>query len=246
MESMMTRTVKHLVTDDHRRAAIFEKYAIDFCCNGGRTLADACTEHGADPAAVAQELQQLTVTPVISTFRPDEWGLDVLADFIVDTHHRYVRSMIPVLLPHVDKILSVHGKNHPELSGIAEHVHAVAAELTSHMRKEEIVLFPAIRALVHAGSGTAGTLPKPFGSIRNPIAVMESEHIAAGDALSAIRGASQGYTLPPDACTTYGVTYRELEEFERDLHQHVHLENNILFPRAIALEDQQSGRGAYS
>ncbi|MBP1690915.1 MAG: hemerythrin [Bacteroidetes bacterium] len=237
MESITTKTVREMVTDDHRSAAVFEKYAIDFCCNGGTKLVDACSAKGVDPAVVVQDLQQLWTKPDTGAFRPDEWDLDALADFIVNTHHRYVRKSLPLILPHVDKILSVHGKNHPELKGIAEHFHAIAAELTSHMHKEEMVLFPCIKNLVNARNGIASFQRSPFGSIRNPIAMMEAEHRSAGDSLAHIRQASNGFNPPPDACTTYTVTYRELEDFERDLHQHIHLENNILFPKAIALED---------
>jgi len=237
MQDMLQKTLKQIVTDDHRTAAVFERYALDFCCNGGRRLDEACKAKGVDTNTLVQDLSQIATTPTTDAFRPAEWDLDALADFIVNTHHRYVRRALPVLLPHVDKILSVHGKNHPELAGIAEHTHAVAAELSSHMQKEEMVLFPFIKAMVAAKNGQTPFQRPPFGSIRFPIAQMEAEHSSAGDALSYIRTASQDYTPPADACTTFMVTYRELAEFERDLHQHVHLENNILFPKAIALEE---------
>ncbi|HSQ76403.1 MAG TPA: iron-sulfur cluster repair di-iron protein, partial [Bacteroidota bacterium] len=228
---------RQVVTDDHRTAAIFERYAIDFCCNGGITLEEACRAKGLDPGALMQDLSQIATAPETGAFRPAEWDLDVLADYIVNTHHRYVRRTLSVLQPHVEKVLSVHGKNHPELAGIAEHVHALAAELTSHMQKEEMVLFPYIKAMVAARKDNAPYNRPPFGSIRFPIAQMEAEHRSAGDSLSYLRTASQGYTLPADACTTFTVTYRELAEFEQDLHQHIHLENNILFPKAMALEE---------
>ncbi len=237
MESMMTKAVKQMVTEDHRTAAVFEKYAIDFCCNGGQTLGAACAARGVDPATVVHDLQQLEAIRDTSVFRPAEWELDALADFIINTHHRYVRRSLPLVLAHIDKVASVHGKNHPELAGIAEHVHAIGDELTSHMHKEEAVLFPYIKALVQTKKQGGDVSTSPFGSIRNPIMMMEAEHRSAGDALSFIRTASNGYTLPPDACTTYTVAYRELEDFERDLHQHIHLENNILFPKAIELEE---------
>lgn len=241
MEQMTGRTVKEMVTADHRAAAIFEKYAIDFCCKGGVSLDAACAEKGLDSGKILGELQQLKQTSDATLFRPAEWDLDALADFIVNTHHRYVRRTLPGILAHVDKVVSVHGRNHPELAGIAEQFHAVGEELTSHMQKEELVLFPYIKALVAVESnGTTVTVP-PFGTIRNPIRMMESEHLSAGNAFSFIRTASSGFTPPPDACTTFTVTYRELEDFERDLHQHIHLENNILFPKAIELEVRVSG-----
>jgi regulator of cell morphogenesis and NO signaling len=238
MDTMTGRTVKEMVTADHRAAAIFEKYSIDFCCKGGVSLDAACTEKGLDPQKILGELQQLKQTSDASSFRPDGWDLDALADFIVNTHHRYVRRTLPVILVHVDKVVSVHGKNHPELAGIAEKFRAVGEELARHMQKEELVLFPYIKALVAAESGGTTVSAPPFGTIRNPIRMMESEHLSAGTAFSFIRTASSGFTPPADACTTFTATYRELEDFERDLHQHIHLENNILFPKAIALEDR--------
>ncbi|MBP1655826.1 MAG: Iron-sulfur cluster repair protein YtfE [Bacteroidetes bacterium] len=236
MERTIEKTVKQFVTDDYRAAAVFEKYAIDFCCNGGKTLDEACRVNGVDPETVLLDLEDLRNDSGTEAFRPAEWDLDALADFIVNTHHRYVRRTLPVLVPHVEKVLSVHGQNHPELAGIAEHVYALATELTSHMQKEEMVLFPFIKAMVAAKTGQTQYNRPPFGSIRFPIAQMEAEHSSAGDSLSYLRTATQGYTPPADACTTFIITYRELAEFERDLHQHIHLENNILFPRAIALE----------
>jgi len=230
------KTVGEMVTIDHRAAAVFEKYSIDFCCNGGKMFDVACGERGVDPGTILQELQELDKAGDLKNFRPDEWGLDVLSDFIVNNHHRYVRRTLPVILTHVDKVLSVHGKNHPELAGIADRVHAVGEELTRHMQKEEMVLFPYIKALVAAEDGHTPANAPPFGTIRNPITMMEAEHRSAGDAFSFIRSVSSDFAIPADACTTFKVTYVELAEFERDLHQHIHLENNILFPKAIALE----------
>jgi regulator of cell morphogenesis and NO signaling len=236
MEPPRRKTVGEMVTTDHRAAAVFEKYSIDFCCNGGKTLDVACGERGVDPETIVQELQELDKAGDLKNFRPDEWGLDVLSDFIVNNHHRYVRRTLPVILTHVDKVLSVHGKNHPELAGIADRFHAVGEELTHHTQKEELVLFPYIKAMVAAEVARTLLNAPPFGTIANPIRMMKAEHQSAGDAFSFIRKASADFALPADACTTYMVTYKELAEFERDLHQHIHLENNILFPKAVTLE----------
>jgi regulator of cell morphogenesis and NO signaling len=230
------QTVGEMVTIDHRAAAVFEKYSIDFCCNGGKTLDVACGERGVDPETILQELQELDKLDHLKNFRPDEWGLGVLADFIVNNHHRYVHRTLPVILTHVDKVLSVHGKNHSELAGFADRFHAVGEELTHHMQKEELVLFPYIKAMVAAEDARTPVNVPPFGSIANPIHMMKAEHQSAGDTLSFIRKASSDFAAPADACTTFKVTYMELAEFEHDLHQHVHLENNILFPKAISLE----------
>jgi regulator of cell morphogenesis and NO signaling len=241
MEEITNTTLKNIVTKDFRAAAVFEKYSLDFCCRGGKTIGEACRETGLDPAKVLDELRKLDGAGGGPDGRHAEWPVDFLADYIVNTHHAYVREAIPVLEAHTAKIVSVHGANHPELVGIAEHFRAVAREMTMHMMKEERMLFPFIKALALAGKDPAMFPAPPFGSVRNPIAMMEAEHQEAGDAMAAIRSLSREYTPPEDACTTYRVTFQELKRFEEDLHQHVHLENNILFPKAVAIEDRLAG-----
>lgn len=237
MANASTRMIKEIVNEDFRTAAVFEKYSIDFCCGGKKPLEAACKEQGIDVAHVLADLRNLdSIAQGRNGARFTEWELDLLAQYIVQNHHQYLRRAIPSLLAHTQKIASVHGKNHPELLPIAEQFEAVANELNGHMMKEERILFPYISAL--AAARRNGTTPPQatFQTVRSPIAMMESEHQSAGDGTAFIRNASKGFTLPADACTTYRVTYQELEEFERDLHQHVHLENNILFPKAIELE----------
>lgn len=228
-------TLKAIVTEDFRAAAVFERYSLDFCCKGGVTIAEACAGREVDPAGVYADLEEALRTPG----DPDEsgrWTPDTLIDHIIRTHHAYVRSAIPVLSVHTRKIADVHGPNHPEVIAIAAQFGAVAAELLHHMQKEEMILFPYIMQMA-AAARQGRTLAAPgFGSAHNPIRMMEAEHAAAGDALYGIRALSNTYTPPPDACTTYRVTYQELRQFEEDLHRHVHLENNILFPSALALE----------
>jgi regulator of cell morphogenesis and NO signaling len=150
--------------------------------------------------------------------------------------------MVPVILAHTQKIASVHGARHPELLQIAEHTNAVCEEMIQHMHKEEQVLFPYIISLVSARKEGRAIASSAFGSIQNPIRMMESEHESAGDAMYAIRSLSSGYTVPDDGCTTYRIAFQELQDFERDLHQHVHLENNILFPMAVKLEQELIAR----
>ena len=236
MELELETTIRQIVRNDHRAATVFEKYAIDFCCGGDKSLDAVCSSRGIDLASVRRELQGLKDSPSDATFRPAEWDLGVLADYIVNNHHRYVRRALPQLTAHLEKLVSVHGRNHPELSDITPSFHQVAGELTQHMQKEEFLLFPYIKTLTTANGENRPARP-PFGSVRNPIRMMEAEHQSAGDAFSRIRTLSGDLTPPPDACETYRVTYKELVEFERDLHQHIHLENNILFPKAIELEE---------
>jgi regulator of cell morphogenesis and NO signaling len=170
----------------------------------------------------------------------NDWSLDFLVDYIVNNHHQYVRRMIPVISLHSDKVASVHGQNHQETLQIADLFLAVREELEGHMMKEERILFPQIKQMVLNQKENSQFYPPPFGTIKNPIRMMELEHTSAGDALSKIRKLSNNYIHPEDACNTFKALYSELKEFEEDLHKHIHLENNILFPKSIKLEIQLS------
>jgi regulator of cell morphogenesis and NO signaling len=234
----METTVRSIVTEDFRSAAIFEKYSIDFCCHGNVPLEEACKERGVSVDQVRAELGALANQVNVEKDLYDAWELDTLADYILDNHHRYVKSAIPILLAHTEKIANVHGERHAELLTIRDIFKNVAEEMSQHMMKEELMLFPYIRSLARSGQNGQPFHKAPFQSIQNPIAMMEAEHVSAGNGMETIRAQSMGYTLPSDACTTYRVTYQELETFALDLHKHVHLENNILFPRAILLERQ--------
>lgn len=227
-------TIRSVVADDFRAAAVFERHGIDFCCGGNRPIAEACRERGTDDRQVVAELEAVLAS-VQDQPRFAAWDLDFLATYIVNNHHSYVRQAIGPMQAHTRKVAEVHGDHHPEVREIARRFDLVAAELTAHMAKEERVLFPYISQLAAATRGSEAPVA-PFGTIANPIAMMELEHQNAGDALAAIRRLSAGFVPPPDACTTFKVTYQELQAFEKDLHRHVHLENNILFPRALDLE----------
>lgn len=238
MNDIRTTTIKDIVTSDYRTAAIFEKYSLDFCCKGGVTIERACAERNISAEPVIEDILRLRQQSPGDAPSFAQWPLDELMEYIVNVHHKYVREAIPVLAAHTQKVASVHGERHPEVIDIAQHFTSVAAELQQHMMKEERILFPYILHLVNAKrSGTAVMRP-PFGTAQNPIRMMEAEHAAAGDGLYTVRTLSSSYQPPEDACTTYRVSYQELAHFERDLHQHVHLENNILFPKAIALEQE--------
>lgn len=230
--------VRDIVTEDYRAAAVLEKHGIDFCCGGAKPLANACQEAGVDADIVLRDLASLAEAPAPAGPRFSTWALDFLADYIEANHHAYVRSAIGSLREHTRKIAEVHGSRHSELGEIARLFDEVAAEMTQHMMKEEHILFPYIRELAAAARAGRRPSPPPFGTVRNPIRMMELEHDRAGDAMHRIRALSGGFTVPEDGCSTYRVAYRELEAFERDLHQHVHLENNLLFPKAVALESE--------
>jgi len=231
-------TLSEIVKDNFHTAAIFEKYNLDFCCDGKRTLANACADKGINSEKVINEIEEINLTSGHSEIKPDEWKLDFLIDYIINNHHSYVSRMLPVISAHTQKVASVHGGNHPETKKIAEIFSAINNEMRHHMMKEEKILFPHINVFVKT-SNNGSVVDRPyFGTIKNPITMMEAEHQSAGDGMAEIKNLTNNYTPPADACTTYKITFKELKEFEEDLHKHVHLENNILFPKAIELENQ--------
>jgi regulator of cell morphogenesis and NO signaling len=238
-ESFDRTTVGEIVARDFRTAAVLESYGIDFCCGGRRTLAEACRAATVDPTAVERALAVLP-PPDAGADDVTQWPVDRLIDHIVSTHHAYIRTALPLVGRYLAKLVEVHGGRHPELSRIAASFEHMGNDLLQHMTKEERVLFPYIRELATA---THKAPASPFGTVENPIRMMEREHRDAGDDLRLIRELANGYTVPADGCTTYGVCFAELAQFERDLHRHVHLENNLLFPKAVELERQATHHG---
>jgi regulator of cell morphogenesis and NO signaling len=236
MTATLDMTIRDIVANDFRTAAVFQRHGIDFCCKGDRSIQDACRNGRVTAEQVLADIAEATATPVVGGARFNSWDLDTLASYIVANHHEFVRKLIPVLLTHTKKVAAVHGDRHPEMIEVAEVFNDVADEMTSHMAKEEQILFPYIVAVEDASHRGGGRPSSPFGTVRNPIRMMEMEHESAGDAMARIRSLTSGYAIPEGACTTYRVCLQELEAFERDLHEHVHLENNILFPKAARLE----------
>jgi regulator of cell morphogenesis and NO signaling len=236
MEILEQITIGEYVATDFRTAAIFSKYGIDFCCKGNRTIEEACDKKSVDPNQLMDEINIVLTTKNDSTIDFQSWPLDLLVDYIEKTHHRYVEEKTQVLLPFLDKLCKVHGASHPELFAINELFKGCAGELAQHMKKEELILFPFIKKMVKAVI-TDELIQQPhFGTVENPIAMMMHEHDAEGERFRKIAGLTNNYTPPADACNTYRVTYAMLAEFEQDLHKHIHLENNILFPKASRLE----------
>ena len=227
-------TVRDVVSADFRAAAVFSRYGIDFCCGGKRTIAAASHEGGVPADEVIRDVRQACISnPTAPRFA--DWEPDTLASYIVANHHAYVKRVMPALTAHTTKVASVHGARHTELQEVARIWRAVVDEMSMHMAKEERILFPYIAHLASAARLGEALPPAPFGSIENPIRMMEAEHDSAGDAMAQIRGLTNGYAPPADACMTYRICLQELEEFEQDLHVHVHLENNLLFPKARTL-----------
>ncbi len=235
--NLKDKTVGQLVAEDYSKAEVFKKYGIDFCCGGGRTVQDVCEKKGVDYAVLEKELLNTGRKNANGdNLNANEWQLDFLADYIVNVHHTYVRNNIPHLLEYADKVAKVHGNANPETVKIHALLSEVASELQTHMMKEEKVLFPYIKRLVSARQEQAHPEQPPFGTVQNPVRMMETEHEHAGNILKEIRALSNDFTPPAHACNTYRVLYFKLQEFEDDLHRHVHLENNILFPKAIEME----------
>jgi regulator of cell morphogenesis and NO signaling len=232
-------SVGEMVTEDFRTAEVFSKFGIDFCCGGKDPLEETCSRKGIDVHEVKQVLKELEE----NTFQGDtpdynSWELDFMVDYIVNTHHTYVAGALPQLDELTAKVASVHGDSHPEVVKIASLYSAIADELRMHMQKEENILFPYIKQMAIAKRNNESIQPSPFGTIANPIKMMEMEHESAGGNMLSINGLSNGFSTPEDACNTYHVLYAKLQEFEADLHRHIHLENHILFPKAIALESE--------
>lgn len=238
---MNTKTdfIGDIVAEDFRTAAVFKRHGIDFCCKGGRTIEEACSNKKLNPEEIYEEIESLPKNEGTS-IDFNSWPLDLLADYIEKTHHRYVEEKTPVLQAFLDKLCKVHGDRHPELFEINELFNESAHDLGAHMKKEELILFPFVRNMVKANS-SGMPLPRPaFGTVENPVNMMKHEHTAEGDRFRKIAEITGEYTPPADACNTYRVAFAMLQDFENDLHRHIHLENNILFPKAIQLEKESA------
>lgn len=231
-----TLTVREIALEQPTSIRVFEHYGIDYCCGGRKPLAEACVANNLslDEVLAALESAAKTDAPLQVDWSPA--SLRKLIDHIVATHHAYVKRELPRLAELAQKVVNRHGDTQPHLLALQKAVAQLDDELTHHLAKEENVLFPYIAGL-EAALASGNTLPDAcFGTVANPIAMMTSEHEAAGALLAEIHGLSNHFTTPAGACPTYHAYYDGLKEFEQDLHQHIHLENNILFPRAVDLE----------
>lgn len=227
MTVLTTRSLGDLVAELPSRAAVLDRFGLDYCCHGQRSLAEACTAAGLDASSVAKSLEDTG-----HDVAPDHPRDPVmLADHIEATHHHYLHAELPELEALAAKVAEVHGGRHDELACVHRLVAVLGADLEPHMLKEERVLFPAIRALA------GGARELPFGTVRNPIRMMSLEHDRAGELLAELRSATGDFTVPDDGCASYRSLYERLAHLEADTHRHIHLENNVLFPAAIAMED---------
>jgi len=228
-------TVAEVVTSNIKTADVFKKHGIDFCCGGGISIKKACKKNNISFSELEKELSTIN-NATFNAYNYDSWKLDFLVDHIENIHHSYVVENTPLVLQYASKVAKGHGHHYKEVIKINSLFMTVAQELAAHMKKEELILFPFIKQLVKADREGVKVNQPHFGTVNHPIAMMEEEHENAGDILKEIKKLSNSYTPPEGACNTFKALYAKLEEFEQDLHQHIHLENNILFHKAILLE----------
>ncbi len=242
MNIRQEQSIGSIVAQDYRAAAVLTAYGIDFCCKGGRSVEEVCRTKSIDPSALARDIEAVVTRDTHDGEDFRQWSLAHLVDHIEQVHHRYVDQRIPVLYQYLDKLCAVHSERHPELFEIRDEFKACGAVMAVHMKKEELLLFPFIKQLEKAQQeGTIPPIPH-FGTVNNPVHMMMEDHDAEGDRFRRIKQLSWDYANPPDGCATYSTAMRMLQEFETDLHKHIHLENNILFPRAVALERDLRGQ----
>jgi regulator of cell morphogenesis and NO signaling len=237
-----TKNVRDYAIESPQTIPVFEKLGIDFCCGGNRPLDEVCAAANLNLDEVLRALETATAEPIRPSDRELRSGsLAELISHIVGTHHAYVRAQIPEIERLLEKVHSKHGANHAELTPIRDVFHGLGQELMLHLMKEENILFPYIERMEESVVQREPILPPPFGTVANPVRMMEHEHDDAGAALRSLRKTSGDYTPPADACTSFRALYTALANFEKDLHQHIHLENNVLFPRAQEMETKHQG-----
>lgn len=235
MENLATKTVREIALEMPVTTRVFEQYKIDYCCGGGKNFLDACQAAGVSPDIISQKIESVIESGITGDeINFENKTLRELMNHIIEKHHDFTREEITNLTPLMEKVANRHGEHHAELFDLQKDFEELSDELLPHMIKEENILFPYIERLENPK--LANIIP-PFGTVRNPVRMMMNEHDAAGDLLRRMREITNDYMLPEGACPSYTALFNRLEVFERDLHQHIHLENNLLFPRAVKLED---------
>ncbi|MDZ7773761.1 MAG: iron-sulfur cluster repair di-iron protein [Balneolaceae bacterium] len=239
-QELAERTIGEIVAEDYRAAGAFKKFGLDFCCGGKRTVAEACNKKGVNVKELQQELRT-ALGRASGDADYASWPADLLVEYIVSMHHRFVREKLPEIEAYARKVAKVHGRSYPALNDMLEIFLQLRDEMTDHLDKEELLLFPYIKQLVEADA--KGRTPESTlegGTPRQAVAMLESEHEEAGRLMAELEEISGGFIPPEDACPTFRVYFHNLEGFRDDLHKHVHLENNILFPRALELHERLS------
>lgn len=232
------KSAGELVAEDYRIASVFENFKIDFCCHGKKRMKDIIRENNLDADKLKAEIIRATQErmPDQNDFR--SWPLDLLSEYIIKTHHKYAEKQIEVIKPYLEKIIHVHGEHHPELIEVKNIFNKVAGEIVMHQRKEELMIFPFIKRMVKARDENTPFVHNPSKTVEDPLNMLREEHNIQGDSFKNISHLTNNYRAPEDGCNTYGTTLHLIKEFETDLHKHIHLENNILFPKALLLEKE--------
>lgn len=233
MKNLREKPIGQIVAANYNTAKVFSAHSMDFCCGGGKSLEQACKQSHTDLYQVIEELESVFNAKTDDSFDPSD--LNRLIDAIMSQHHTYIKMTVPTLKIYLNKLCKVHGDRHPELKEVKNLFDEGAAALLSHLQKEELVLFPFVNAMVASKRDEFKLSPPHFGDIENPLHMMEGEHSTEGERFKKISKLTNSYTCPEGACQTYKVTYAMLKEFEEDLHRHIHLENNVLFPQARQL-----------
>lgn len=236
MQDILNKTIREIAVAEPATTRVFEEYKIDYCCGGGKSFADACSAAGVAPQVVTEKIDAVLGRSIEMREAPEQKSASELIQYIIDKHHVFTRTELTRLSALAEKVAGKHGDNHPELREIRDAFGILANDLMTHMAKEEMVLFPYIERLDIAARKSLPVPFAPFGSVNNPIRMMCTEHEEAGNILRKMRALSEDYTVPADACPSFRALYFGLNEIELDLHQHIHLENNVLFHRAVELE----------
>lgn len=238
MQNLTAKTVREIALEMPVTTKVFEEYKIDYCCGGRKLFLEACLNVGANPDDVLQKIDNIIA---IESDDKLDWlktaNIGELADYIVDKHHTFTKDELENLPALMEKVARVYGERHPELVELKKQFEDLCNDLHPHLQKEELILFPYIRNLDPKYPSQNNFMTPCFGTVQNPVRMMMMEHDLAGDLLKKMRETSKDYTLPEGACPSYMVLFNRLEALEKDLHQHIHLENNLLFPKAIEMED---------
>jgi len=236
MDNLQNKNVGDIVKENYRTATVFKEFGIDFCCGGQISLADACAQKNIESEVLIHQLNNIVDKSVPAGLDFDNWKLNFLIDYIINIHHTYVNTNIPIILQLAQKVENNHGSLHGEVIEINRLLKEVTTDILAHLHNEETIVFPMIKALENAISDPGNDLSAQFKGIGNPIKEMVTEHENIGNVMKQISLLTNEYQIPEGACNTFRVFYGKLQEFESDIHQHTHLENNILFPKVIALE----------
>lgn len=239
MEINRDTIIGDIVKENYKTAQVFDRNNIDFCCGGAISLAEACVKSKTDMDSMLRELEVMMMVNDPDSAYINGLELDELCDYIEKRHHSYVSQSIPFLQQKLQKLCDVHGEHHPELFQIRELFEGAAGNLSAHMKKEELIVFPFIQKMLKFKKGN-GDAKIDSGEFSETMKTLDAEHQTEGERFEKISDLSNEYSCPPDGCNTFKITYQTLKDFEEDLHRHVHLENNVLFKKALALEQELS------